>query len=90
MDDNDQACGVDAGCVNRLLQIECEPDDCRCFHHCQNQRCARVAGRRGCVGGADPVPPTRTRFQKKEYAPIDIVRTEKKGFGVRAREDMVA
>lgn len=30
------------------------------------------------------------RFQKKEYAGIDIVKTEKKGFGVRARHDMIA
>jgi hypothetical protein len=30
------------------------------------------------------------RFQKREYAPIDIVQTEKKGFGVRARQDMPA
>lgn len=31
-----------------------------------------------------------SRFQKREYAPIDIVKTEKKGFGVRVREDLVA
>ncbi|GAA5869520.1 hypothetical protein JCM8547_001513 [Rhodosporidiobolus lusitaniae] len=30
------------------------------------------------------------RFQKKQYAKIDIVKTEKKGFGVRALEDMAA
>ncbi|GAA5985214.1 hypothetical protein JCM11641_003634 [Rhodosporidiobolus odoratus] len=30
------------------------------------------------------------RFQKKQYAPITIVQTEKKGFGVRAEEDMPA
>ncbi|GAA6020404.1 hypothetical protein JCM10207_002096 [Rhodosporidiobolus poonsookiae] len=30
------------------------------------------------------------RFQKKQYAPIEIVKTEKKGFGVRAGADMPA
>lgn len=28
------------------------------------------------------------RFQRKEYAPIEIVQTEKKGFGLRAAEDL--
>jgi SET domain-containing protein len=28
------------------------------------------------------------RFQKRQYAKIDIVKTEKKGFGVRARETL--
>ncbi|KAK4052314.1 histone methyltransferase set2 [Microbotryomycetes sp. JL221] len=28
------------------------------------------------------------RFQRKQYAPIDIVKTKKKGFGVRAKQDM--
>jgi hypothetical protein len=34
--------------------------------------------------------PSSNRFQKKQYAKIDIVKTEKKGFGVRALEDMPA
>ena len=29
------------------------------------------------------------RFQRQEYAKIDIVQTEKKGFGLRAAEDML-
>uniref|UniRef100_D8QG04 Histone-lysine N-methyltransferase, H3 lysine-36 specific n=1 Tax=Schizophyllum commune (strain H4-8 / FGSC 9210) TaxID=578458 RepID=D8QG04_SCHCM len=28
------------------------------------------------------------RFQRKEYAPIEIVKTEKKGFGLRAEQDI--
>lgn len=28
------------------------------------------------------------RFQRKQYAPIDIVLTEKKGFGLRAAENL--
>ena len=27
-------------------------------------------------------------FQRREYAKIDIVKTEKKGYGLRAAEDM--
>ncbi|GAA6060898.1 hypothetical protein JCM10212_000181 [Sporobolomyces blumeae] len=30
------------------------------------------------------------RFQKKQYAPIEVVQTEKKGFGVRASENISA
>ncbi|GAA5930868.1 uncharacterized protein JCM15063_002482 [Sporobolomyces koalae] len=62
-----QACGEYSGCMNRMLQIECEAGDCRCGGRCQNQR-----------------------FQNREYAPIEIVKTEKKGFGVRAMTDMTA
>ncbi|GAA5939287.1 hypothetical protein JCM10213_008621 [Rhodosporidiobolus nylandii] len=65
--DEDQACGEHANCMNRLMQIECVEDDCRCGRRCQNQR-----------------------FQKKQYAPIAIVQTEKKGFGVRAEADIPA
>lgn len=65
VDDRDVACGHDSDCINRLTQVECMPDDCRCGGYCQNQR-----------------------FQRKEYAPIDIVLTEKKGFGLRAAENL--
>lgn len=30
------------------------------------------------------------RFKKRQYAPIEIVQTEKKGFGMRAKEDIPA
>ncbi|KAF7326676.1 Histone methyltransferase [Mycena venus] len=59
------ACGEGSNCINRLTQIECLPDDCRCKSSCQNQR-----------------------FQRKQYGPIDIVLTEKKGFGLRAEDDI--
>ena len=36
VDDPDDACGSD--CINRLTQVECMPDDCRCRAYCQNQR----------------------------------------------------
>lgn len=35
----DAACGSD--CINRLTQIECLEDECRCGAHCQNQRFAK-------------------------------------------------
>ncbi|KAL6308930.1 hypothetical protein BKA93DRAFT_724617 [Sparassis latifolia] len=60
------ACGYGSDCINRLTQVECLPDDCRCRSYCQNQR-----------------------LQRQEYAPIDIVLTEKKGFGLRAGEDLI-
>ncbi|KAH6904496.1 histone-lysine N-methyltransferase [Coprinopsis sp. MPI-PUGE-AT-0042] len=63
--DEDNACGPYSDCINRLTQVECLTDDCRCRSHCQNQR-----------------------FQKRQYANIQIVQTEKKGFGLRAEEDI--
>jgi len=65
VDDPGDACGHDSDCINRLTQVECMPDDCRCRSYCQNQR-----------------------FQRKEYASIEIVQTEKKGFGLRAAADL--
>ncbi|KAF8438434.1 hypothetical protein L210DRAFT_3761363 [Boletus edulis BED1] len=65
VDDLSDACGQGSDCINRLTQVECLPDDCRCRSHCQNQR-----------------------FQRKEYANIEIVLTEKKGYGLRAASDI--
>ncbi|OBZ74746.1 Histone-lysine N-methyltransferase, H3 lysine-36 specific [Grifola frondosa] len=65
IDEPSNACGHDSDCINRLTQVECMPDDCRCRSYCQNQR-----------------------FQRKEYAAIEIVKTEMKGFGLRASEDL--
>ncbi|KAJ2934753.1 hypothetical protein H1R20_g2333, partial [Candolleomyces eurysporus] len=63
VDNEDDACGPFSDCINRLTQVECLPDDCRCRSHCQNQR-----------------------FQKQQYANIDIVLTELKGYGLRAED----
>lgn len=38
IDDLENACGVDSDCINRLTQVECLPDDCRCGSYCRNQR----------------------------------------------------
>ncbi|KAI0339087.1 SET domain-containing protein [Trametopsis cervina] len=65
IDDPDDACGHDSDCINRLTQVECLPEDCKCRAYCQNQR-----------------------FQRKQHAPIEIVQTEKKGFGLRAADDL--
>lgn len=35
-----------------------------------------------------PIPHPISRFQRKKYAPIEIVLTEKKGFGLRAAENL--
>ncbi|KAG1732683.1 uncharacterized protein EDB91DRAFT_1302092 [Suillus paluster] len=65
VDDPSDACGHGSDCINRLTQVECLADDCRCRVYCQNQR-----------------------FQRKEYAGIEIVQTDKKGFGLRAGTDL--
>ncbi|MCO5598683.1 hypothetical protein L7F22_052781 [Adiantum nelumboides] len=61
VDDPMMACGEDAGCINRLTQVECRASDCNCGDYCQNRR-----------------------FQNHEYVDVEIVQTEKKGFGLRA------
>ncbi|KZT58153.1 SET domain-containing protein [Calocera cornea HHB12733] len=65
VDPPDVACGHGSDCINRLTQVECLEDECRCRSHCRNQR-----------------------FQRKQYAEIEIVRTEKKGYGLRAATDL--
>ncbi|KAF8154094.1 hypothetical protein B0H34DRAFT_661470 [Crassisporium funariophilum] len=65
IDSTDSACGPYSDCINRLTQVECLVDDCRCRSYCQNQR-----------------------FQRKHYADIEIVLTEKKGYGLRAEVDL--
>ena len=58
------------------------PEDCRCRGHCQNQRYATS------FLATALHPHSVARFQRKQYAPIDIVLTEKKGFGLRATENL--
>ncbi|KAF8804407.1 hypothetical protein BYT27DRAFT_7107098 [Phlegmacium glaucopus] len=65
VDSTDNACGPYSDCINRLTQVECLAEDCRCRSYCQNQR-----------------------FQQKQYANIEIVLTEKKGYGLRAETDI--
>ncbi|KAF5314386.1 hypothetical protein D9619_011795 [Psilocybe cf. subviscida] len=65
VDKVEDPCGPYSDCINRLTQVECLEDDCRCRSYCQNQR-----------------------FQRKEYANIEIVLTEKKGYGLRAEADL--
>ncbi|KAH9852920.1 hypothetical protein C2E23DRAFT_824133 [Lenzites betulinus] len=65
VDDLGTACGHNSDCINRLTQVECLPEDCRCGAYCQNQR-----------------------FQRKQYANLEIVKTEMKGFGLRAGKDI--
>lgn len=38
VDHRRDACGDGSDCINRLTQVECLPDDCRCRSYCQNQR----------------------------------------------------
>ncbi|KAM6493353.1 histone methyltransferase [Amanita muscaria] len=63
IDNLKNACGSGSDCINRLTQVECLPDDCRCGSYCKNQR-----------------------FQRREYADIQIISTEKKGYGLRAEK----
>ena len=79
------ACGDGSDCINRLTQVECLEDDCRCRSACQNQRYVVTLFlslffffRQWVI----------QRMQRKQYAQIEIVLTEKKGFGLRAGVDI--
>ncbi|KAI0298466.1 hypothetical protein B0F90DRAFT_1818675 [Multifurca ochricompacta] len=69
------------------MTCECPPDGSKeiCVEDCIN-RLTQVECLPGdCKGGAFCM---NQRFQRREYANIEIVKTEKKGFGLRAAEDM--
>lgn len=87
--DAEQACGEDSSCMNRLMQIECVQGDCKCGENCQNQRYVfglhYIVVRKLMSAFASSL-----RFQRKQYAQIDIVKTEKKGYGVRTKEALPA
>ena len=51
-DPRDYACGE--GCINRLTQVECLPEECRCGKHCLNQRCVPVFPARASDGRPAP------------------------------------
>ncbi|TGZ77810.1 hypothetical protein EX30DRAFT_174826 [Ascodesmis nigricans] len=56
-----QACGEDSDCINRVTRMECMIDGCGCGEQCQN-----------------------TRFQRRQYADVSVIKADKKGFGLRA------
>ncbi|KAF8496200.1 hypothetical protein F5888DRAFT_1615065 [Russula emetica] len=69
------------------MTCECPPNgfDEICVEDCIN-RLTQVECLPGdCKGGSFCM---NQRFQRREYARIEIVKTEKKGFGLRAAEDM--
>ncbi|KAN0141834.1 hypothetical protein V8E53_000296 [Lactarius tabidus] len=69
------------------MTCECPPNGRRaiCVEDCIN-RLTQVECLPGdCKGGSFCM---NQRFQRREYTKIDIVKTEKKGYGLRAAEDM--
>lgn len=67
VDDPSAACGDDSHCINRMMFMECNEDDCACGRFCQNRR-----------------------FQLRQYARVDVFKTENKGYGLRALTDLPA
>lgn len=39
----DSACGETSKCLNRTMNIECDPKSCPIKNHCQNQRFQRLS-----------------------------------------------
>jgi [histone H3]-lysine36 N-trimethyltransferase len=67
-----------------MTLFECEEDECRPGNYCQNQN--YVAG--STLSSSPPYALPPGRFRRKQYATVEIVLKEKKGFGLRAGEDI--
>ncbi|KAH9061931.1 hypothetical protein EDB87DRAFT_1610315 [Lactarius vividus] len=69
------------------MTCECPPNGSRaiCVEDCINRLTQVECLSEDCKGGAFCM---NQRFQRREYAKINIVKTEKKGYGLRAAEDM--
>ncbi|KAH3677642.1 hypothetical protein WICMUC_001745 [Wickerhamomyces mucosus] len=72
--------------------------ECECYEEwedghniaCQDDYCINRGTKIECFGDSTKCGEScsNRRFQKKEYAPINVFQTEKKGFGVRAQADL--
>ncbi|CAB3371601.1 Hypothetical predicted protein [Cloeon dipterum] len=71
----------------KRMICECEPvddDEMGCGEDCLNRMLMIECGPRCPLGDKC----SNKRFQKMEYSPIEVVRTEKKGFGLQAMADI--
>ncbi|KAF8264188.1 hypothetical protein EI94DRAFT_1871740 [Lactarius quietus] len=69
------------------MTCECPPNGSHaiCVEDCINRLTQAECLPEDCKGGSFCM---NQRFQRQEYAKIDIVKTEKKGYGLRAAQDM--
>ncbi|PCD30814.1 hypothetical protein AU210_010487 [Fusarium oxysporum f. sp. radicis-cucumerinum] len=58
-------------------------EDSDCINRATKMECSAEAG--NCAGGCQ-----NQRFQRKQYANVSVIKTEKKGFGLRADSDLQA
>ncbi|KAK2928499.1 hypothetical protein FoTM2_011361 [Fusarium oxysporum f. sp. vasinfectum] len=58
-------------------------EDSDCINRATKMECSTEAG--NCAGGCQ-----NQRFQRKQYANVSVIKTEKKGFGLRADSDLQA
>ncbi|XP_078116928.1 histone-lysine N-methyltransferase, H3 lysine-36 specific [Sander vitreus] len=62
---DENPCGIDSECINRMLMYECHPQVCAAGEKCQNQA-----------------------FTKRQYTPVEIVRTLSCGWGLVGVSDI--
>uniref|UniRef100_A0A8C9XS07 Histone-lysine N-methyltransferase, H3 lysine-36 specific n=1 Tax=Sander lucioperca TaxID=283035 RepID=A0A8C9XS07_SANLU len=62
---DENPCGIDSECINRMLMYECHPQVCAAGERCQNQA-----------------------FTKRQYTPVEIVRTLSCGWGLVGVSDI--
>ncbi|OAA71287.1 histone H3 lysine 36 (K36) methyltransferase [Cordyceps fumosorosea ARSEF 2679] len=58
-------------------------EDSDCINRATKMECSETAG--NCGGGCQ-----NQRFQRKQYAEVSVIKTEKKGYGLRTDADLVA
>lgn len=62
---DENPCGLESECLNRMLQYECHPQVCPAGDRCQNQ----------C-------------FTKRLYPDAEIIKTERRGWGLRTKRSI--
>lgn len=81
------------GYTEHAMECDCaeEWDPTICKNHAcgEDSDCINRATRIECVGDCGCGPECQNqRFQRKEYAKVSVIQTEKKGFGLRAETDL--
>ncbi|KAL5362728.1 hypothetical protein BJX96DRAFT_154475 [Aspergillus floccosus] len=81
------------GYTEHAMECDCaeewEPSISKNLACGEDSDCINRATKIECMGDCGCGPECQNqRFQRKEYAPVSVIKTEKKGFGLRAESDL--
>lgn len=80
LDDPETRCGLNSQCINKELNMECTEEECPMGNQCRNRRLAHT------LFIIDTLIFYFNRFQLCQNANIEIIETEKKGFGLKTKD----